>query len=171
MFRQRQKHQMKKVLTSNKIPLETRIRILKCYVWSTLQYGAETWTIGKAMCKRLSAFELWTYRRILKISWKDKITNEDVLKRVNAKNRLIKIIQTKKLKYFGHISRQNGSSLHRIILDGKVDGTKSRGRPRTSWSSNVVKWTGLLYHQAVRIAQNRKEWRAIASNPQQEDGT
>ena len=75
---------MNKILTSRYIALDTRKRILQCYIWSTLLYGAETWTVGENMLKRLSAFEMWTYRRMLKISWTDKITNEEVLNRIDV---------------------------------------------------------------------------------------
>ena len=126
-------------------------------MWSTLQYGAETLTISKTMADRLSAFEMWCYRRMLRISWTDKIKNEKVLRKINIKNRLLNTIKTKKLKYFGHITRQNGDSLQKIVLDGKVNGRRGRGRPRTSWSDNVSKWTGLSYHQAVRQAQELKK--------------
>ena len=119
---------MSKVLTSRNIPLTTRERILKCYIWSTLQYGAETWTITDTMAKRLQAFEMWTYRRMLRISWTEKISNEAVLKRLNVKDRLIKIIQCKKLKYFGHIIRHE-DTLQRTALDGKVNGKRGRAGP------------------------------------------
>ena len=161
---------MTKLLTSRKINIETRKRILQCYVWSTLQYGAETWTISENMAKRLSAFEMWCYRRMLRISWTDKMTNEEVLEKVEIDERLYITIQTKKLKYFGHIIRQSGEPLYRTVLDGKVNGARGRGRPREKWSNNITKWTGLQYHQAVRLAQQRQQWRTIASNPQQ-DGT
>ena len=141
------------------------------YIWSTLQYGVETWTITGSMAKRLSAFEMWCYRRMLRISWTEKVSNEEVLERAKIKKRLYNIIQTKKLQYFGHIIRQNGDTLHRTVLDGKVNGSRGRGRPRTKWTTNITKWTGLEYHQAVRQAPHRQEWRTIASNPRQEDGT
>ena len=131
----------------------------------------ETWTITESMAKRLSAFEMWAYRRMLRISWTEKVTNEEVLKKVRCEKRLYSIIQTKKLKYFGHIIRQNGDTLHRTLLDGKVKGLRGRGRPRTTWTTNIMKWTGLDYEQAVRLAQDCQKWRTIASNPRQEDGT
>ena len=84
---------MSKVLTLN-----TRQRILQCYIWSTLQYGVETWTITGSMAKRLSAFEMWCYRRMLRISWTEKVSNEEVLERAKIKKRLYNIIQTKKLQ-------------------------------------------------------------------------
>ena len=160
---------MNKILTSKNIALDTRKRILQCYIWSTLLYGAETWTVSETMAKRLSAFEMWTYRRMLKISWTDKITNEEVLDRINVETRLLAKIQSKKLKYFGHIIRHD--SLQRTILDGKVNGTRGRGRPRTTWTTNICQWSYLRYPQAVQKAQSRDEWRTIASNPFQKDGT
>ena len=162
---------MTKVLTSRKIPLNTRKRILKCYVWSTLQYGAETWTITESMAKKIAAFEMWTYRRMLRIAWTEKVTNERVIERINIKERLYKTIQCKKLKYFGHMIRRKNTTIQRTVLEGKIDGKRGRGRPRTSWSANISSWTGLKYHHAVQRAQHRQEWKAIASNPPQEDGT
>ena len=114
---------------------------------------------------------MWCYRRMLRISWTEKVSNEEVLERAKIKKRLYNIIQTKKLQYFRHIIRQNGDTLHRTVLDVKVNGSRGRGRPRTKWTTNITKWTGLEYHQAVRQAQHRQEWRTIASNPWQEDGT
>ena len=75
---------MNKVLTSRKISLNTRKRILHCYMWSTLQYRVETWTITEStesMAKTLTAFEMWAYRRMLRISWTEKVTNEEVKKK------------------------------------------------------------------------------------------
>ena len=92
-------------------------------------------------------------------------------RRAKIKKRLYNIIQTIKLQYFGHIIRQNGDTLHRTVLDGKVNGSRGGGRPRTKWTTNITKWTGLEYHQAVRQAQHCQEWKTIASNPRQEDGT
>ena len=95
---------MKDVLKSTKIPLNTRKRILQCYVCSTLLYGAERWTITKEMKTRIEAIELWAYRRMLKTSCTE-VTNEEVLSRMNGEKRVFTLIQIRKLKYFGHINR------------------------------------------------------------------
>ena len=107
-----------------------RKRILKCYVSSTLLYDAETRTITKVMKTRIEAFELWAYRRMLKIAWAEKVTNKQVLSRMKMKKRLFTIIQIKNLKYFGHISRH--SSMQTTLLKGRVNGKGGRGKPRTS---------------------------------------
>ena len=69
--------------------MAVRIKVLRCYVWLTLQYGCETWTISVAMQKKLDAFETWLYRRMLGISWKDMVTNEEVYRRINIKQSLL----------------------------------------------------------------------------------
>ena len=104
------------------------------------------------MAKRLSAFEMWCYRRMLRISWTEKVSNEEVLERAKIKKRLYNIIQTKKLQYFGHIIRQNGDALHRTVLDGKVNGSRGRGRPRMKWTTNITKWTGLEYQKSSQTS-------------------
>ena len=155
-------------MKSTRIPLNTRKRILQCYVWSTLLYGTETWTISKVMKTRIEAFELWAYRRMLKISWTEKVTNQEVLSRMKMEKRLFAIIQIIKLKYFGHINRH--SSMQTTLLNGRVNGKRGSGRPRTCWTSNNNEWTGRSYIEAVCLTGNRYGWRIIAFNPLQEDG-
>ena len=75
---------MRTLLSCRGIHLKTRLRAIKCYIWPTLFYGAETWTITKSLLSRLDAFEMWVYRRVLKISWTEKITNEEVLRRMGT---------------------------------------------------------------------------------------
>ena len=88
---------------------------------------------------------------------------------MKMKKRLFTIIQMRKLKYFGHINRY--SSMQTTLLDGRVYGKRGRGRPRTSWTSNIKEWTGKSYIEAVRLTSNRHDWRIIALNPLQEDET
>ena len=159
----------KNVLCKKETSLKTRKRILTCYVWSTLLYGADTWTLNTEMIKRLSAFEMWCYRKMLRISWYDKISNEEVLKWIKEKRTLVTSIKIKKLKLFGHIVRRN--NLQRDLMEGHINGKRGRGRPITTWTSNIQEWTGLKYSEAIRAAHDRPLWRAISSNPLQEDGT
>ena len=160
---------MHHVLVKTQISLPTRIPILHCYIWSTLLYGAETWTISKLMKDQLQAFEMWCYRRMLKISWTERVTNEAVLRRIKPKNNLYKTIQTKILKYFGHIIRRQ--NLQRTLLDGKIVARRCRRRPRLTWARNISQLTGLAYIEAVRRAHDRNDWRIMTSNPLIGDGT
>ena len=97
-------------------------RIMRCYIWSTLLYGAETWTITSAMAKRLEAFEMCIYRRMLKISRTDKISNKKVLRRANTNRQLMKTIQKRSLQFFGHLVRRN--NIHRALIEGKTNGKR-----------------------------------------------
>ncbi len=103
------------------INLDLKLRLLKCYVYSIVSYAAETWTFSKEMKKRIRAFEMWTYRRILKISWTEKVKNEVIKERLNLKNRedLATIIARRKLAYAGHVMR--GSSGKLLLLTRRND--------------------------------------------------
>ena len=130
-------NKMRSTLTNKSISFETRKRIIRCYIWSTLLYGAETWTLTSAMVKHLEAFEMWIYRRMLKISWTDKMSNKEVLRRANANRQLMKTIQQRSLQFFGHLVRRN--NIHQVLIEGKINGKRGRGRPITSWVNNIVK--------------------------------
>ena len=84
---------MAKILISRNISIELRSRIAKCYIWSTLLYGAETWTLTKVTSDKLEAFEMWLYRRMLRISWKEHKTNADVLHKMKTKRSLLNTIK------------------------------------------------------------------------------
>ena len=154
---------MTRTLTKQHIPLKTRKRILQCYIWSTLLHAAETWTTSNTTRDRLCAFEMWCYRKMLNINWTDRVRNEEVLRRMNIKEILFKTIQKRTLAFFGHAIRKE--DLQRKLLDGKIEGRRNRGRPRTMWSSNISRWTGLTYIEATRRARDRNDWRTVASNP------
>ena len=107
-----------KVITSTKISTSTRLRLIKCYVWSTLSYGAETWTISKTLAGRINAFEMWTYRKMLRLSYTKHKTNEEVLDMLSTEKQLLSNIVKRKFQYFGHLIRQN--ELQRQLLEGKI---------------------------------------------------
>ena len=160
---------MRDVLASRKLTLATRKRLARCYVLSTLLYAAETWTISKEVENRIEAFEMWMYRKMLRISYQDHKTNEEVLRMVNEKRSLLHTIKRRKCTYFGHVIRGNG--LQRQILEGKVEGVRRRGRPRRTWAKDVLEWMDMNYGIAVNTAQKRGKWHAMASKVQDEQGT
>ena len=155
--------QMSKSLCCRDMRLDTRQRILRCYIWSTLLYGSETWTISKTMIRRLTAFEMWSYRKMMKIPWTDKVTNAEVLNRMSTSLQLERVIKTRTLKYFGHVMRHQ--RLQKFLLEGNLEAKRQRGRPRQTWMDNIKSWTGLNYQQAIRRADDRKLWRAVSVNP------
>ena len=136
------------------------MRLTKCYVWSTLVYGAETWTITKTLTKRIDASEMWTHRQMLRISWKSHKSNEEVLNIMKTSLILMKIIKKMKFEYFGHIIRRP-NSIQRLLLEARIDGKRGRGRPRTIWMDNIQDWLNLSYKECTQNAENREKWRSI----------
>jgi len=129
-------HSMKKVLTSQAINIFTTLRLLKCYVWSTLSYGCESSTVSRRMKSQLEATEMWFLRRMLRIAWTDKVSNKKVLQRANTSRNLLKVIVNRQIRFVGHIMRK--SQLEAITLTGMIEGKRARGRQRKTF----MDWTG-----------------------------
>ena len=160
---------MAKILISRNISIELRSLIAKCYIWSTLLYGAETWTLTKVTSDKLEAFEMWLYRRMLRISWKEHKTNGDVLHKMKTKRSLLNTIKKRKCQYFGHIIR--GDGVQRLLMEGRINGRRGRGRPRTMWTDNIKEWTKMSYNDCIRVAQDRERWRSMTTDLLTTDGT
>ena len=115
---------------------------------------------------------MWVYRRLLKISWEEKISNDSVLKRLNLKPYVMKAIRNRTLVFFGHMIRRN--DLKRVLLEGRIEGKRPRGKPRQVWTDNILKWSNSKSYSDLRgIALNRKAWKMliIAANHHIDDGT
>ncbi|KAG1683509.1 Serine/threonine-protein kinase MRCK alpha [Nymphon striatum] len=147
---------MENILTSRNLKIGTKKRLVKCYIWSTLLYGAETWTLIKIMMTKIEAFEMWIHRRMLKISYTEHRTNEFILRKIEAKRSLMNTIKKRKCTYFGHIMRKE-DGLQRLLLEGKIHGR--RGRPRTAWYHNIKEWTGMRYADSKPIINKVKSLR------------
>ena len=113
----------KKILTS-KMNLDLRKRIVKCLVWSVALYAAETWTISKTDMKRIEAFEMWIWRKMEKISWTAKVSNSEVLNRVNENRCVISTINWQKRRWLGHVLWHD--VLYRDVLEGRMTGKRTR---------------------------------------------
>ena len=145
------------------ISSNTKKRLLKTLIWPIATYGCETWTLNKIEENKLNAFEMWTFRRILRISYRAHKTNDLILQAVNERRTFLTAVKRQKLKYFGHIRRSEG--LGNIILEGKIEGKRSRGRQRTKWSDNIKKWcNNISMREASNRAAKRREWRQDVIN-------
>ena len=163
-------NRMKPLLTSRKLQIKTRIRLLKCYVYSILLYGAETWTISKKSSQRIKSFETWCLRRILKVSWTEKKTNQEIFKMSESRPELIQKVVKLKMKYAGHIMRHN--SLQKALLEGMVEGKRARGRQRMTWMTNIMEWSGTpTYSECCRVAEDRDRWRSVIADALEEHDT
>jgi len=155
---------MKKFLCCRDIALKLRIRMLRCYVFSVLLYGMEAWTLKQSNIKNIEAFEMWCYRRILKISWTERITNKAVLLKMEKDCELLNTIKKRKLEYLGHIMRGSKYSLLRLIVQGKIIGKRSIGRRRISWLRNLREWYGCSSVDLFRAAVNKIKITMMISN-------
>src|SRR5215469_15149200 len=116
-------NKMKNFLTNSKVSIETIKRFVRCYVWSTLVYGCESWTLRKTDVSKIQAAEMWFWRRLLKVSWIERISNEIILERMNSSREIKKQIRQKRLTFLGHILKEQ--KLETIVLTG----TTGRTRP------------------------------------------
>ncbi|XP_063598624.1 uncharacterized protein LOC134775096 [Penaeus indicus] len=128
-------------------------------MFSIATYGAECWSLKQSDRNRIDSFELWCYRRLLRISWTEKKTNEEVLQQINCEHRLIDIINARKLKFIGHILRSD--NLDNVLLIVMVFGPRGRGRPKTRFWDDIRQLTGMGIREAVRLAQDRDGWRLM----------
>lgn len=159
---------MKKVLCNRNLNIRLRIRLTRCYIFSILLYGAECWTVTATLLKKLEAFEMWIYRRILRVSWIDKVTNVEILRRLDKETEIVKTIKTRKLGYLGHISRHpERYGILQKILKGELEGRqRGRGRKRTSWMQNLREWFNEPNASLYQIVQNRDQLAHLITNAQ-----
>ena len=153
---------MSNVLTARKINNQTKLRLIKCYIWSTMIYGCETWTISETMKKQLEAAEMWFLRRMMKISWTKKITNEEVLRRAQTERQIMKQIVKRQCSFLGHVLRKRGIEYQ--VATGKVEGKRDRGRQRQTF----LGWIGKCFDKSgvdiIRLADNKSLYHAVTAN-------
>jgi hypothetical protein len=152
---------LEKILKSQETSMATKLRLIRTLVFTIAAYGSETWTLTSCLEKRIEAFDMRLYRKILRISYMDRVSNAEVLNRmeIKADERLLEQIKIRKLTYFGHVCRQEGERLPRMVLEGTLEGKRSKGRPRLKWTDNIQKWTGESFLECKERTQNRTEWK------------
>lgn len=155
----------KQLLTSNGISTNTKKQFIKTYIWSIALYGCETWTIGKTDRRKIEAFEMWCYRRALKISWTQRKTNEEVLEQIQERRRIWRHITKRRTQTIGHILRRDG--LIKTIIEGKVNGKNPKGRPRLQFIKQIIQDSGSnSYEEMKRKALDRGKWKAATNQSQ-----
>lgn len=155
---------MRGVLCNRNLALKTRIRLLKCYIIPVLLYGHEGWTLTKALEAKLQAFELWLYRRILRISWTERVRNSEVLERIGTTVEVLYCIKSQKLQYFGHVMRNEKYRFLQLIMEGKIEGRRRPGRRKTSWLKNLREWFNIDSTSLFRAAVNRIQIALMIAN-------
>ena len=123
-------------------------------VWSVLLYGSETWTLKTADVKRLESFEMWVWRRMEKISWTERVSNDEVLRIVGEERMLIKTCKERQKKWVGHILRHDG--LLKDVIEGRLEGKRPRGRKRIMMLDSIKGREP--YQRMKERAQDRQGW-------------
>uniref|UniRef100_A0A8D8WNS4 Craniofacial development protein 2 n=2 Tax=Cacopsylla melanoneura TaxID=428564 RepID=A0A8D8WNS4_9HEMI len=162
---------MRSLLSARDLGLETKTRLLKCYIFPILLYGVEAWTLNKECEKRLQAFEMWTYRRILRIPWTDRVTNVEVLRRMGKQVEILEEVKKRKLTYLGHIMRGPKYKILHLIIQGKIVGKRSVGRRRISWLRNLRDWFSCSSQDLFKAAINKVRLTLMVANLRHGDGT
>ena len=125
------------IFKSRDITLPTKVRLVKAMVFSVIMYGCESWTVKKAECRRIDAFELWCWRRLLRVPWTERRSNQSILKEISPGISLEGMMLKLKLQYFGHLMRR-GDSLEKTLMLGRIRGRRRRGRQRMRWLDGIT---------------------------------
>ena len=139
---------------------------MRSLVISIFLYACESWTLTAELEKRTQAFEMRCYQRLLNISYKDHVTNEEVRRKIQAAigeyDELLTLVKKRKLRWFGHVSRFSG--LAKTILQGTVKGKRKNCRQKKRWEDNIKEWTGMDFASSTRAAEKRSRWKGIVAN-------
>lgn len=149
-----------KIIKDKDISVPLKVKLIETLVFPTVTYGSESWTVLERDRKRIDAFELWKWRKLLRISWTEKRTNKSVLEDIKPTRSLEAMVVRRKLQYFGHVMRNQGSLEHDIMI-GQVEGSRKQGKPRTRWIDDVKKIVNLSWEAITHIVKDRKEWRKL----------